>query len=287
MNIENQHAIKLKILDVKDNLPKKQKKLCDFILKNYPSLGLVTIKELSSEAEVGISTVMRTLKALGYDNFNDFKRDIYEETMPIESSWSLKQSFIDSADKNETLMNVWDKSVELLNKSYSEELNQNFKESVQYIRNSKNISIIGTRPYKSAALYLEQLLGEFYSNIRQLSHDTEIIYDKVLQMNKKDVLVVFAFEPYSKLVLNVAKVAQRTGVKILLITDYDSCPIVQYADVILKLAVSKNHFSILPIITLIDAIVLEIGKQEEDMAVEKLKKLETILQENDITYKIE
>ena len=74
---------------------------CDFILKNFSSLGLATIKELSEQAGVGISTVMRTIKALGYDNYNDFRRDIYAGAMPGESRWTLKNS-IDtfSEDKN-------------------------------------------------------------------------------------------------------------------------------------------------------------------------------------------
>src|SRR5699024_11334175 len=68
-----------------------------------------------------------------------------------------------------------------------------------------NIKIIGTRPYKSAALYFEQLLGEFYPHIRQLSNDTETLFDKILQFDETDILVVFAFEPYTNIVINTVK----------------------------------------------------------------------------------
>lgn len=282
MSMDNQHTIKLKLIDIKDQLPKKQKKLCDYILKNFQSLGLVTIKELSQDADVGISTVMRTLKAIGYENFNDFKKDIYEEVMPSESTWVMQTSLMDSVEKNKTLVDVWDKSVELLNKSYNEELDEYFKDVVKLMKEAEMIGIIGTRPYKAASLYLEQLLGEFTNQIAQLSHDTETVIDKVLQMGNRDLIVMFAFEPYSQLVSKVAKIAHNNQVPILLITDYDSCPIVQYASETLKLAVSKNHFSILPIIALIDAIVIEMGKYKSEQSVDKLKRLEKTLKDYDI-----
>ncbi|ASE33236.1 MurR/RpiR family transcriptional regulator [Mammaliicoccus sciuri] len=282
MSMDNQHTIKLKLIDIKDQLPKKQKKLCDYILKNFQSLGLVTIKELSQDADVGISTVMRTLKAIGYENFNDFKKDIYEEVMPSESTWVMQTSLMDSVEKNKTLVDVWDKSVELLNKSYNEELDEYFKDAVKLMKEAEMIGIIGTRPYKAASLYLEQLLGEFTNQIAQLSHDTETVIDKVLQMGNRDLIVMFAFEPYSQLVSKVAKIAHNNQVPILLITDYDSCPIVQYASETLKLAVSKNHFSILPIIALIDAIVIEMGKYKSEQSVDKLKRLEKTLKDYDI-----
>ncbi|MCO4324977.1 MurR/RpiR family transcriptional regulator [Mammaliicoccus sciuri] len=280
--MDNQHTIKLKLIDIKDQLPKKQKKLCDYILKNFQSLGLVTIKELSQDADVGISTVMRTLKAIGYENFNDFKKDIYEEVMPSESTWVMQTSLMDSVEKNKTLVDVWDKSVELLNKSYNEELDEYFKDAVKLMKEAEMIGIIGTRPYKASSLYLEQLLGEFTNQIAQLSHDTETVIDKVLQMGNRDLIVMFAFEPYSQLVSKVAKIAHNNQVPILLITDYDSCPIVQYASETLKLAVSKNHFSILPIIALIDAIVIEMGKYKSEQSVDKLKRLEKTLKDYDI-----
>ena len=282
MSMDNQHTIKLKLIDIKDQLPKKQKKLCDYILKNFQSLGLVTIKELSQDADVGISTVMRTLKAIGYENFNDFKKDIYEEVMPSESTWVMQTSLMDSVEKNKTLVDVWDKSVELLNKSYNEELDEYFKDAVKLMKEAEMIGIIGTRPYKAASLYLEQLLGEFTNQIAQLSHYTETVIDKVLQMGNRDLIVMFAFEPYSQLVSKVAKIAHNNQVPILLITDYDSCPIVQYASETLKLAVSKNHFSILPIIALIDAIVIEMGKYKSEQSVDKLKRLEKTLKDYDI-----
>ncbi|MHC3760155.1 MurR/RpiR family transcriptional regulator [Staphylococcus succinus] len=277
--------LKGKLVNRKDTLPKKQKELCDYILKHFENLGLTTIKELSEKAEVGISTVMRTVRALDYDNFNDFRKDIYSEALPNETKFSLKNAFTNSENlKAQTLTNVWNKSVELLNQSLKTELIENFDIAIQYIEQATSISILGTRPYKSTSLYLEHLLNEFYLNVHQLSNDTDSIFDKTTKMGPKDLLLVFAFEPYTNSIINVVKETRNQGNNVLLITDYDSSPVIEYASVALKLSVSKDHFSIIPIIALIDAIVLELGKRTSNTSLKKLKALEDTLSRNNITY---
>ncbi|MCI2940355.1 MurR/RpiR family transcriptional regulator [Staphylococcus cohnii] len=277
--------LKSKIVKVKKNLPKKQQKLCDFILKHFEDLGLITIKELSQQAEVGISTVMRTIHALDYENFNDFRKDIYNEALPNETKFSLKNAFGDiNHEQGYALTDVWDKSVDLLNQSLKPDLIENFATAVEYIENATSVCILGTRPYRATALYFEHLLNEFYLNIHQLSNDTDAIFDKITKMTKNDILIVFAFEPYTNSVIQAVKETKRQGNRVILITDYDSSPVLEYATITLKLSVRKDHFSIIPIIALIDALVLEFGRRTSDNALSNLEKLEDVLYRNNITY---
>ena len=93
MSLDSPQTTINKIVDIKDSLPKRQRQLCDYILKNYQSIGLITVKELADNAEVGISTVMRTINALGYENFNDLRKDVYDESISSDSEWgTLKKS---------------------------------------------------------------------------------------------------------------------------------------------------------------------------------------------------
>lgn len=277
--------LKSKIVKVKKSLPKKQQKLCDFILKHFEDLGLITIKELSQQAEVGVSTVMRTMHALDYENFNDFRKDIYSEALPNETKFSLKNAFGDiNREQGYALTDVWDKSVDLLNQSLKPDLIENFVTAVEYIENATSVCILGTRPYRATALYFEHLLNEFYLNIHQLSNDTDAIFDKITKMTKNDILIVFAFEPYTNSVIQTVKETKRQGNHIILITDYDSSPVLEHATITLKLSVRKDHFSIIPIIALIDALVLELGRRTSANALSNLEKLEDVLYRNNITY---
>ncbi|MEJ7219497.1 MurR/RpiR family transcriptional regulator [Staphylococcus gallinarum] len=270
--------LKAKIVSTKKTLPKKQQKLCDYILKHFEDLGLVTIKELAKDAEVGISTVMRTIHALDYDNSNGFRRDIYNSAMPNDSKFSLKNAFIESDKvKSHTLTHVWDKSVSLLNQSLKPDLISSFDQAI-------NIYVLGTRPYRTTALYLEYLLNEFNLSIQQLSYDTDAIFDKTKKMTNSNLLIAFLFEPYTYSVINAIKETKHQGNDIILITDHDTSPLIEFSNVTLKLSVRKDHFSILPIIALIDAIVLELGKRTSETSLKHLEKLEEVLNRNHVTY---
>lgn len=287
MILENSSATINKIVEIKDSLPKKQRVLCDYILKNYQSIGLITIKELANNAKVGISTVMRTINALGYKNFNDLRKDIYDESVPSISKWTLKKSFTENqkeGDKVPTLVQVWKESVNLLNKTLDSNLMENFENAIDCIVKSSYINVLGTRPYRATALYFELLLGEFCPKIRQLGHDTEVIYDRILQFEKDEVLVVFAFEPYTNRIIEAVKLTHELGNKIILITDHISCPIISFATVTLKVEVSEEQFSVIPIIALIEALVIELGKRSSNESIKKLKKLEKTLLEKNITF---
>ncbi|MCR8924479.1 MurR/RpiR family transcriptional regulator (plasmid) [Priestia megaterium] len=287
MNSDNPKTTINKIMDIKDSLPKRQRKLCDYILKNYESIGLTTIKELANNAEVGVSTVMRTLNALGYENFNDLRKDVYDESITSDSGWTLKKSLAEIQEeggKAPTLVHVWKESVNLLNKSLDADLMENFEIVIDFIQKSSHINILGTRPYKATAVYFETLLGEFYSKIRQLSNDTDVIYDRILQFEKDEVLVVFAFEPYTNRIIEAVKLAHELGNKIILITDYISCPIISYASATLKVEVSKEQFSVIPVIALIEALVIEIGKRSSEESIKRLKRLEKTLIEKNVIF---
>lgn len=276
-------SLKEKMTDIHNDLPRKQKELSQYILKNFDNLGLMTIKTLSLEAEVGISTIMRMLKSLGYDNFNDFKKDVYAEAVSPESRWTLKES-VASRDESPTLINVWEEHVSLLNKTLNKQLTDSFNNTVEILMAARTINILGNRPYKACALYMEQLLNEFTLNVKQLSYDSETIFDRLIQLDNRDVIVVFAFEPYTTTVINTVKEAYNYGVKIILVTDFNSNPVMTYATESLKMAVSNSLFSIVPIIALIDSLVIEMGRNTSREAVDKLSELELTLRNNNITY---
>lgn len=225
MNLQLSNTVIDKIIQMKDSLPRKQRHLCDYILKNHDKIGLYTIKDLAKNADVGISTIVRTVNALGYENFNELKKELHEESYP--SKWTLKKSLEEISKENRensTLIQVWDESINLLNKSLNPSLMENFSEAVKMIMTSSFINVLGTRPYRATALYFEQVLGEFYAKIRQLSHDTDTVYDKILQMEKDEILLVFAFEPYTNSVINAVKLAHELGNKVILITDHILVP---------------------------------------------------------------
>jgi DNA-binding MurR/RpiR family transcriptional regulator len=278
------------IADIKEDLPKRQKDLCNFILENHANIGLMTVRDLSENAHVGISTINRVVNALGYKDFNELKKNIHEKyTVPATRFASSQKSFTEELsgekyDETKTLVKFWQESSELLDKSLNVNLVQNFQKAMDIIMKAKTINLLGSRPYKAIALYLEIILGEYISNVKQLSLDPDLIYDHLLQIDQEEIVIVFAFEPYTNSVVKPGIQAHEQGNKVILITDHNTCPLVPYAEVTLKLEPSKESFSVVPLIALVEVISLEIGKRTSKQSINKLDNLKTALEKNNILY---
>lgn len=83
-----------KIIQIKDVLPKKQRMLCNYLAINYVDAGMMTVAELAQQSGVGTTTVMRLMKTLGYENYSDFKHDLFNISIMRNSSSyrGIKQS---------------------------------------------------------------------------------------------------------------------------------------------------------------------------------------------------
>ncbi|GAA3313248.1 hypothetical protein GCM10020331_002920 [Ectobacillus funiculus] len=113
-----------------------------------------------------------------------YEKDIYEESFPSESVWTLKKNSITEIQQEggraPTLVQVWKESVNLLNESLDPNLMENFEIAIDLIEKNQVMSIFWVVDRTKQLHYIfEQLLGEFYSKIGQLSHDTEVIYDRI------------------------------------------------------------------------------------------------------------
>ncbi|MCM3411835.1 MurR/RpiR family transcriptional regulator [Metabacillus litoralis] len=273
------------IISVKDTLPKKQKQLCDYLLENHQDIGLLTVKELAKKANVGTTTVLRLVKILGYDNFFDLKKEFHEIQKEYSDKWENVQKSFQRIEENQDykiLSNVWQEGVSLLDKSLNPQLVENFKKAMDLISNAERINILGLRPYKAVAIYLELLIEEFHSNTRQLSYDSESMFDRILQFEKNEVIILFGFAPYTQRTIDAADVAYKQGIPIVLITDQLSCPIASFSSVILKVEAGENLFTIIPIIALVEAIVIELGTRHSATSIQKIRNLVETLKDKKI-----
>jgi DNA-binding MurR/RpiR family transcriptional regulator len=142
--------------------------------------------------------------------------------------------------------------------------------------------LLGLRPYKAVAIYLELLIEEFHSKTRQLSYDSESMFDRIMQFDKDEVIILLGFAPYTQRTIDAARVAFKQGTPIVLITDQLSCPIARYSSVILKVEPGEKYFTIIPIIALVEAIVVELGRRHSKTSIQKIINLVETLKENKI-----
>jgi DNA-binding MurR/RpiR family transcriptional regulator len=273
------------LISVRNHLSKKQKVVCDYIIEHHKEISVFSLTELAERIGVGQTTIIRFINSVGYDSYKEFRKHFQQYTLePAQPTWwHLKKSFTHFKDEEATIHRTWKEIMKLLDESMTQQLVDNFKKAVKLIVDAKTINVAGFRTSKAPAYYFEHMLSEFIPNVRQLSGDSELIYDRLLHLNKDHAVIFIALSPYTKLTVDAAAYAHEKGVPIILITDQLSCPISTYANHILPVKSSKVQYSIVPVITLIETLVIEIGQQISGHSVSHLSELNELLSEKNIT----
>ena len=137
------------IAKVKDVLPKKQQKLCHYLVMNYEQVGVMTVAELAQAAEVGTTTVMRLVQTLGFPSFSTFKKDLLNAALmrTTTSYQGLKQSFKDPAlkDAGDSFDAVISDGIYMLETLGTQSNQEQFERVVRMLLDAERICPLGLR----------------------------------------------------------------------------------------------------------------------------------------------
>lgn len=275
-----------KIMKVKDVLPKKQRMLCDFIVLKYTEVGMMTVAELAEASGVGTTTVMRLMKLLEYENYSDFKHDLLEYSLKNKtSSYSnIKEGFKNIIDgsKTDVLTKTCYDAIHTIENFITPKNIEQISNAVELMIQSQNINVLGLRSSKAVALYFEYMIERFYPKIKQLSNESEFLYDKALRAKQDDVLVVFSIWPCTKRTIEISEIFKEKKVPIILITNTTLNPIARYADVIIDTNSVNSTLANLPAMFIVEAISNKLGKVISKEATENIEILEKDLDKYDV-----
>jgi len=275
------------ILQIKDVLPKKQQKLCNYLVMNYEQVGVMTVAELAQAADVGTTTVMRLIQTLGRSGFSTFKKELLNSALmrTTTSYRRLKQSFKDSPQKTAegTLSTVASDGIHVLENLCTPANSSQFDTIIQMLLNAEHIYTLGLRSSRPLALYFAYSAGSFNPNVSQLSQDSDYVYDQViLKVKPTDVVLVFSVWPCTKKTIEVAEMCHKRGIPMALITNTSLNPIVKYTNAVIDTN-SVNHISgDTVILAVIEALVSELGRRTAPMSTENIEQIEAVLGEKKV-----
>lgn len=275
-----------KILEIKDTLPKKQKQLCDYLVINNIKSSMMTVSELAKNAGTGTTTVIRLVNLLGYDSYSSFKKDMYQLTIKNQTSsyYNIKQRFSKTLNngKDNALVKLLESTSysfeHLITKTNIEELDK----ASNIIIDAKTINILGFRVSNIPSLYLEMMLDVFFQNSKQLSYWKDYAFDNAYRLTKDDILVVFSIWPCTRQTIELADIANKRDVPIVLITNTSLNPIAKYADSVINTDSVNSECGILPSMFIAEALISNIGKKTAPQSTKNVEKLENQLNQNNI-----
>lgn len=220
------------------SLRKSEQRVADYVLAHEQVCRKITLEELAKRSSVSQPTVMRFVKALGYENFKDFKYQLMEENIkeysPDQSEqyamhgYSLKPSDnLKIIPAKVVATSV--KSIEDMLKSISGE---EFEKTIRLIAGARRIMLCCVE--NSSATAKDLMVKLLY-----LGYDCRYDEDYYIQqiaaaaLTEEDVMIGISYSGQSKDTVDVMKTAKKAGAQTICITNFKESKISKWSDVVL------------------------------------------------------
>ncbi|CAA9370584.1 MAG: hypothetical protein AVDCRST_MAG32-712 [uncultured Nocardioides sp.] len=248
------------------------------LLSDYPAAGLDTVARLAERAETSGPTVLRFLSRLGFEGFGDLQDALRGElaertTSPLtvlttESGPSPDDTLLGRAQA--VLPGATARTLELLP---PDELDT----AVSLLSDRRyRISADGGRFTRLLAEYLVRHLMQVRADTRILPGEPLARTDVLLDIGRRDVLVLFDFRRYEPATRTLAEECAEAGAKIILVTDRWLSPIAGTADVVLPAQVDTlgAYDSLVPSLAIVEVLVAGVLSASGDDAERRLTRFE-------------
>ncbi len=273
-----------KIKERYDKLSKGQKRICDYIQSNPNTFAFMTAAEVANAVDISESTVVRFAKALGYSGYSELVRAFQENLKTRLTTTERFERSKSLADEKDIIKEIMFSDMEnIKNTALHFDVNK-LKRAVKQIKAARTIYIIGNRSSKMLAEYLYFYLSLIFDNIHLMSHGPNDIYDELINVSEKDVLVAFSYPRYANATIAAIDFAYQKKVKIIGFTDGLDSPIAAYSDLLLTTNHTMATFidSLAAPISLTNALILALTMDEREKVKRKFDELEKVWAENAI-----
>ncbi|WP_442582039.1 MurR/RpiR family transcriptional regulator [Mesorhizobium sp. ASY16-5R] len=223
-------------------LTSAEQKIVLVLLADYPKSGLGTATRLARLAGVSDPTVMRLMIKLGYGKFSDFQSKLLEEVESRLHSPLLMMEAKRPANASEgTALGYYNSVAESLDRTRTQTPSQAYTRAVSMIMEARGqVVLLGGRFSRHIASMLAGYLVQLRSGVRDVEQLSPSDFDVLIDMGKRDLLVVFDYRRYQADVVSFARQAHERGVAILLFSDPWLSPIAEFADQTMVAAIDAD-----------------------------------------------
>jgi DNA-binding MurR/RpiR family transcriptional regulator len=212
--------------DIVDKLPAGERRAAQTLIANYPVVGLKTVAEFASQAGVSSPTILRFVSRLGFGNYAEFQARLQDELAaqlqsPLSRSTSSKSGaaggFADAVAANihETFRHLSQPQIDAI--------------AILIAEPKARVYLAGGRFTDPLARYLAAHLALLRPNIIHLAGQENAWRDRLVDMGKRDVLIIFDIRRYQESIAVFAEKARKRGASIVLFTDQWLSPAARFA----------------------------------------------------------
>ena len=248
-------------------LSKGQRAIARYITENYDKAAFMTAGKLGRTVGVSESTVVRFATELGFDGYPGMRRAMQEMVRSRLTSVQRIAVAKDMLEGADVLKAVMTSDVEKLQASLEELDRDSFDKAVEAIGSARHLYIVGMRSSASLASFMGFYMNLLVEDVR-LIHNTTAneVYEQIMRIGPGDVYVGISYPRYSAGSLKAMEFAKRQGATVIALTDNDTSPFAELADIRLYAKSDMVSFldSLVAPMSVINALIVAVAARRKD-----------------------
>ena len=267
---------------------KGHKLIANYMISHYDKAAFMTAQKLGKTVGVSESTVVRFATMLGYDGYPALQKALQEMMRSRLTAVQRIEVTSDQMSGEDVLERVLSQDIERIRRTLEETSKEDFGKAVDLITSANTIYIAGTRSSASIAAFLNYNLSLIFPRVKLVpSTTTSELFEKIMHIDERDIMIGFSFPRYSKQTVNALDFAKHNGAKVVAITDSASSPIAKYADSLLLAKSDMASFvdSLVAPLSLVNALVVAVSIKNRDKVSQTFERLEQVWDEYDVYTK--
>jgi DNA-binding MurR/RpiR family transcriptional regulator len=268
-------------------LTSKGKILAEFVLSSPEKAVFMTTRKLAAAVGASEATVVRFVRQLDYASYALFimaLRELIDTELTLIDRSRLADSVVRSDDAE--LKKITNQDIENIRAMMKNIDLSEVKKVRKILKESEAVHIIGSRLSYAPAHYMGWTMAKLRKNVTILSGSDRTTIDRLIFASEKSAVVIIATSRYPNELIRMGKLVNRRKLKLILLTDSPSCPLVQFSDHVL-IAPSKtipflgNPAALVSLINyLVHTLAADMGKGLK----KHQEKIEQAYLENDILF---
>ena len=271
-------------------MSKGQRRLADYVSKNYDKAVFLTAARLGETVGVSESTVVRFAIQLGYKGYPGFQKALEELVRNKLNSIQRMEVTYGRISQGEILETVLQSDIEKIKLTMAA-IDQNaFELAVDTLLKARKIYVIGIRSCAPLAHFLSFYLNLICDDVTAVStNSSSEIFEQLIRIGEEDVIIGISFPRYSMRTLKALEFASNRKAKVITLTDsvhspmnlYSSCNLIARSDM------ASIVDSLVAPLSVVNALVVALCMKKQDDVITRLETLEQIWDEYQVYSKDE
>ncbi len=212
-----------------DTMPAGERRAAQTLIASYPLIGLKTVAEFSQQAGVSSPTILRFVARLGFQNYPEFQSALQDELAAQLQSPASRTTTTPSLLPASTAP-ILEAVLENIRETFRHISDRQLADIVTQLAGPKgHVYLVGGRFTDPLARYMAAHLNLIRPDVTHLVGQESLWRDKLIDMGKRDTLLIFDIRRYQDSLIRFAEKAHARGATIILFTDQWLSPIARFA----------------------------------------------------------